>query len=156
MNSTSNIPSSALVYLMQQGVTQLNRDFGMFSDNLGIVTLGESLSGVSFENGVSKKTGEIHLPAGIHLVFATYNLDKNKVAAGTIADVVIGTSHGVSASLSRASEENIVTVRWDTKSLVGLHVSNGATVIELSAAIYGGNLQVDALQCRNIYAVRLR
>lgn len=27
VNSTSNIPSSALVYLMQQGVTQLNRDF---------------------------------------------------------------------------------------------------------------------------------
>ena len=26
VNSTSNIPSSALVYLMQQGVTQLNRD----------------------------------------------------------------------------------------------------------------------------------
>ena len=156
LNDTNRIPTSALVYLMQQSITQLNSDFGMFSDNLGIVTLGESLSGVSFENGVSKKTGEIHLPAGIHLVFATYNLDKNKVAAGTIADIVIGTSHGVNASLSRASEENIVTVRWDTKSLVGLHVSNGATVIELSAAIYGGNLQVDALQCRNIYAVRLR
>ena len=28
VNSTSNIPSSALVYLMQQGVTQLNRDLG--------------------------------------------------------------------------------------------------------------------------------
>ena len=31
VNSTSNIPSSALVYLMQQGVTQLNRDIGVLN-----------------------------------------------------------------------------------------------------------------------------
>ena len=42
LNDTNRIPTSALVYLMQQSITQLNRDFGMFSDNLGIVTLGES------------------------------------------------------------------------------------------------------------------
>ncbi|MCI8832037.1 MAG: hypothetical protein HFG43_13880 [Lachnospiraceae bacterium] len=34
VNSTSNIPSSALVYLMQQGVTQLNRDLADAKSNI--------------------------------------------------------------------------------------------------------------------------
>ncbi len=37
VNSTSNIPSSALVYLMQQGITQLNRDLATKNPLINVV-----------------------------------------------------------------------------------------------------------------------
>ena len=156
VNSTSNIPSSALVYLMQQGVTQLNRDFGELNNNLGSVILGESLSGVSFVSSVFSDIGKISLPAGAYLVFATVVLNKRRVSTYSIADVVVVTSYSVSASLCKNSEDGIHTVGWDTKTLVGLHVANSATTVNISAVIYGDDLQVDAIQCNKIYAVRLR
>ncbi len=48
VNSTSNIPSSALVYLMQQGVTQLNRDlsYRLHVDEIRISTHVNRVTGV--------------------------------------------------------------------------------------------------------------
>ncbi len=131
-------------------------DFGELNNNLGSVILGKSLSGVSFASTIPSTIGNINLPAGAYLVFATVSLDKKRVSTYSIADVVIVTSHSTTASLCKNSEEGLHTVGWDTKSLVGLHVANGDTTVNINAVIYGGDLQVDAIQCRNIYAVRLR
>lgn len=116
------------------------------------------MSGVSFANGISKQIGKIHLSEGAYLVFATVKLDKAKVEPGNIADVSLDTGYpyGVSASLSRYSTENIITVGWELKTLAALRIGNSTTDVWVRATIYGGNLQVDAIQCTNIYAVRLR
>lgn len=131
-------------------------DFGVLSNNLGSTIIGEPLSGVSFVSSVSSTIGKISLPAGAYLVFAAVSLDKKRVSVYSIADVSVVTSYGASASLCKNSEEGIHTVGWDTKTLVGLHIANGATIVNIDAIIYGGDLQVDAIQCKGIYAVRLR
>ena len=135
---------------------QLNMDFVELNNNLGSVIIGNPLSGVSFVSAVSSTIGKISLPAGAYLVFAKVFLDKKRVSVYSIADVSVVTSHGASASLCKNSEEGIHTVGWDAKTLVGLHVTTDATTVNIDAIIYGGDLQVDAIQCNKIYAVRLR
>ena len=124
--------------------------------NLGATVIGTPLSNVSFTSGKSSKIGDILLDGGVYIVFATFNLDKYKVAASTIANISIASSYPANASLDRSSDELIHTVSWDTKTLVALHNGAGPTVVDCRATIYGNNIQVDAVTCSSIYAVKLK
>ena len=53
VNSTSNIPSSALVYLMQQGVTQLNRDLEAVNEKTSKISAFNQIGVINAFNNAS-------------------------------------------------------------------------------------------------------
>lgn len=127
VNSTSNIPSSALVYLMQQGITQLNRDLVNKNPRIELVA--------SYDNDivVSPTTWVVafnhQLPAGLYIIkhsaFAIYGVN------------------GISVSMDAAGAHEQQTDRSipDNKGVRGVI---GTNIYYLSSAgAYIGQIYVD-------------
>lgn len=125
VNSTENIPSSALVYLMQQGITQLNRDLAGKNPRIELVA--------SYNNDivVSPTTWVVafnhQLSAGLYIIkhsaFATYGVN------------------GLSISMDAAGSHEQQTDRGASQGVRGVI---GTNIYYLSSAgAYIGQIYVD-------------
>lgn len=88
VNSTSNIPSSALVYLMQQGVTQLNRDIGVLNTKHEMNISSEILAytTLSIDDAVKAWFASGLMPNGICLRLINHNAGVALMIAYKVSD----------------------------------------------------------------------
>lgn len=103
VNSTSNIPSSALVYLMQQGVTQLNRDLR------SIITYTNFRTTVNIPTNMERDTVvNFTVPSGYETL-CLRNIDTSIHPMLPISSIIIS-ENSISIGLVNLSGEEITNI----------------------------------------------